>query len=83
MGISRYIFFSIHNCDRHPEVPLMTIKSSTEEFLKKSGLNYTVFRLCGFMQASPIPLPPPPLLLQKRPRKQVSLAWNKGWPPVD
>ncbi|KAK9852100.1 hypothetical protein WJX84_009439, partial [Apatococcus fuscideae] len=51
MGISRYIFFSIHNCDRHPEVPLMTIKNSTEEFLKASGLNFTIFRLCGFMQA--------------------------------
>lgn len=51
MGISRYIFFSIHNCDRHPEVPLMTIKNSTEEFLQSSGLNFTIFRLCGFMQA--------------------------------
>lgn len=50
MGISRYIFFSIHNCDRHPEVPLMTIKNSTEEFLQSSGLNFTIFRLCGFMQ---------------------------------
>lgn len=50
MGIQRYIFFSIHNCERHPEVPLMLIKSCTEEYLRKSGLNFTIFRLCGFMQ---------------------------------
>lgn len=51
MGIQRYLFFSILNCDRHPEVPLMNIKRCTEEFLAASGLNFTVFRLCGFMQA--------------------------------
>jgi uncharacterized protein YbjT (DUF2867 family) len=51
MGIQRYVFFSIHNCTQHPEVPLMQIKSCTEKFLAESGLNYTVFRLCGFMQA--------------------------------
>jgi uncharacterized protein YbjT (DUF2867 family) len=51
MGISRYLFFSIFNCDKHPEVPLMNIKACTEDFLKQSGLNYTVLRLCGFMQA--------------------------------
>ncbi len=50
MGIQRYIFFSIFNCDRHPEVPLMNIKAATEEFLQASSLNYTVLRLCGFMQ---------------------------------
>eukprot|EP00210_Caulerpa_lentillifera_P005541 g5300.t1 len=51
MGIKRYIFFSIFNCEKHPEVPLMNIKSCTEDFLKDSGLNFTIFRLCGFMQA--------------------------------
>ena len=50
MGIQRYIFFSIHNCERHPEVPLMLIKSCTEDYLRQSGLDYTIFRLCGFMQ---------------------------------
>jgi uncharacterized protein YbjT (DUF2867 family) len=45
-----YIFCSILHCDRHPEVPLMSIKHCTEQFLASSGLNYTVFRLCGFMQ---------------------------------
>lgn len=46
----RYIFFSILHCDKHPEVPLMNIKYCTEQFLKESGVNYTIFRLCGFMQ---------------------------------
>jgi uncharacterized protein YbjT (DUF2867 family) len=50
MGIQRYVFFSIHNCEKHPEVPLMLIKSCTEKFLQTSGLNYTIFRNCGFMQ---------------------------------
>ena len=50
MGIQRYLFFSIFNCDKHPEVPLMNIKHCTEQFLETSGLNYTVLRCCGFMQ---------------------------------
>lgn len=28
----------------------MNIKACTEEYLKTSGLDYTVLRLCGFMQ---------------------------------
>lgn len=51
MGIQRYMFFSIYNCDKYPEVPLMNIKSCTEKFLQASGLNQTTFRLCGFHQA--------------------------------
>ncbi len=50
MGIQRYIFFSIFNCDKYPEVPLMNIKSCTEKYLESSGLNATTFRLCGFHQ---------------------------------
>lgn len=48
-----YVFCSILHCDKHPEVPLMSIKHCTEQFLASSGLNYTVFRLCGFMQVGP------------------------------
>ena len=55
MGIQRYLFFSIHNCDKHAEVPLMRIKATTEKYLQQSGLNYTVLRLCGFMQVNPVP----------------------------
>ncbi|KAF5198172.1 3-beta hydroxysteroid dehydrogenase/isomerase, partial [Thalictrum thalictroides] len=50
MGIQKYVFYSIHNCDNHPEVPLMEIKYCTEKFLQDSGLNYVIVRLCGFMQ---------------------------------
>ena len=49
-GIDRYIFFSILNAEKHPEVPLMEIKHCIELFLAESGLNYTVLRLGGFMQ---------------------------------
>lgn len=28
----------------------MNIKHCTEQYLAASGLNYTIFRLCGFMQ---------------------------------
>mmetsp|Transcript_4995 Transcript_4995/g.10779 ORF Transcript_4995/g.10779 Transcript_4995/m.10779 type:complete len:366 (+) Transcript_4995:108-1205(+) len=51
MGIQRYVFFSIYNCDKYPEVPLMNIKKCTEKYLEASGLNHTTFRLCGFHQA--------------------------------
>jgi uncharacterized protein YbjT (DUF2867 family) len=46
----RYIFYSILDCEKHPSVPLMDIKSHTEKFIKESGLNYTILRPCGFMQ---------------------------------
>jgi uncharacterized protein YbjT (DUF2867 family) len=48
--VDRYIFFSILNAEKHPEVPLMDIKHCTELFLKESGLNYTILQLAGFMQ---------------------------------
>ena len=46
-GVERYIFFSIINADKYPEVPLMDIKRCTELFLAESGLNYTVLQLAG------------------------------------
>lgn len=49
-GIDRYIFFSMINAEQYPEVPLMKIKHCTELFLEQTQLNYTVFRLSGFMQ---------------------------------
>lgn len=49
-GVDRYIFFSILNADKYPEVPLMNIKRCTELFLAESGLNYTILQLAGFMQ---------------------------------
>lgn len=49
-GVERFIFFSILGAGDYPDVPLMEIKSCTEKFLEESGLNYTIFRPCGFMQ---------------------------------
>ena len=49
-GVERYIFFSIIDAEKYPEVPLMNIKQCTELFLAESGLNYTILRLAGFMQ---------------------------------
>lgn len=49
-GVERYIFFSILDAQKYPEVPLMDIKRCTELFLAESGLNYTILRLAGFMQ---------------------------------
>jgi uncharacterized protein YbjT (DUF2867 family) len=49
-NVERFIFFSILDAERYPNVPLMEIKRCTEEFLKESGLNYTILRPCGFMQ---------------------------------
>jgi uncharacterized protein YbjT (DUF2867 family) len=51
MKIQRFLFFSVNQCDQYEDVPLMDIKYKTERFLAESGLNYTTFRLCGFMQA--------------------------------
>ncbi|KAL8142545.1 hypothetical protein V2J09_015577 [Rumex salicifolius] len=50
MGVQKFVFFSIHNCDKHPEVPLMEIKYCTEKFLQDTGLPHITIRLCGFMQ---------------------------------
>ena len=49
-NIERYIFLSILDAEKYPDVPLMQIKHCTELFLKESGLNYTILRPCGFLQ---------------------------------
>jgi uncharacterized protein YbjT (DUF2867 family) len=49
-GVERFIFFSILNAEKYPNVPLMEIKRCTELFLEEAGLNYTILRPCGFMQ---------------------------------
>ncbi|HEY9910102.1 MAG TPA: SDR family oxidoreductase [Thermosynechococcaceae cyanobacterium] len=48
--IDRFIFFSILDAEKYPNVPLMDIKHCTEKFLAESGLNYTILRPCGFLQ---------------------------------
>lgn len=49
-GVERYIFFSILDAEKYPNVPLMEIKRCTELFLSEAGMNYTILRPCGFMQ---------------------------------
>ncbi len=49
-GIERYVFCSILDAQKYPQVPLMQIKHCTELFLAESGLNYTTLKLSGFMQ---------------------------------
>ena len=48
--VDRFIFFSLLDAEKYPDVPLMEIKRCTELFLAEADLNYTVLRLCGFMQ---------------------------------
>nr|QVY57918.1 hypothetical protein [Betaphycus gelatinus] len=48
--IKRYIFFSILNANRYPDIPLMSMKLQIENRLIYSGLNYTIFPLVGFFQ---------------------------------
>lgn len=49
-GVERFIFFSILDAEKYPQVPLMDMKTCTEKFLAESGLNYTILRLSGFFQ---------------------------------
>jgi uncharacterized protein YbjT (DUF2867 family) len=48
--VERFIFFSLLDAEKYPDVPLMEIKRCTELFLVEAELNYTILRLCGFMQ---------------------------------
>lgn len=49
-NIQRYVFFSILNAEKYPNVPLMDIKYCTEKFLAATNLNYTILKPCGFFQ---------------------------------
>merc|ERR1719215_1956199 len=50
MEVQRYVFLSIKDCDKYPNVPLMKIKYLTEKLLAKSSLRHTILRGTGFMQ---------------------------------
>lgn len=48
--VERFVFFSILNAEKYPNVPLMDIKCCTEKYLALTDLNYTVLKPCGFFQ---------------------------------
>nr|YP_009397007.1 hypothetical protein [Spyridia filamentosa]ARW66193.1 hypothetical protein [Spyridia filamentosa] len=48
--IKHYIFFSILNAYKYPNIPLMSLKASIENCLIDSRINYTVFNLPSFFQ---------------------------------
>jgi uncharacterized protein YbjT (DUF2867 family) len=51
LKIKRFIFFSILNAEKYPNVRFMKMKIKIEEYLKESKIKYTIFRVGGFYQA--------------------------------
>ena len=49
-NIKRYVFFSIANNEKFPNIPLMRLKSVVEKLLRTSEVPYTIFQLSGFYQ---------------------------------
>lgn len=49
-GVKRLVFFSLLNAATYPNVPLMEIKSCTEQWLKASDLDFTILQCAAFMQ---------------------------------
>lgn len=49
-NIKRYIFFSILNCYKYKEIPLMYLKLMIEKKLKNTSINYSIFSTAGFFQ---------------------------------
>jgi len=50
MEIQRYVFMSIKDCDKFPDVPGMQIKYLMEKLLAKSKMRTTVLRTSGYFQ---------------------------------
>lgn len=48
--IQRFVFFSILNADKYPEIPLMAWKHKIEEQLRQTQIKYTIFYMAGFFQ---------------------------------
>lgn len=50
VGIERFISFSILNGEKYASVPLINLKLKLENYIKNSGIKYTIFYLGGFFQ---------------------------------
>nr|YP_009244471.1 hypothetical protein Gchil_052 [Agarophyton chilense]AMK96713.1 hypothetical protein Gchil_052 [Agarophyton chilense]ASP44608.1 hypothetical protein [Agarophyton chilense]UAD84358.1 hypothetical protein [Agarophyton chilense] len=48
--VKRYIFFSILDAEQYSEIPLMRMKTIIADYLRRSGIDYTIFNLAGFFQ---------------------------------
>nr|YP_063656.1 Ycf39 [Gracilaria tenuistipitata var. liui]AAT79731.1 conserved hypothetical plastid protein [Gracilaria tenuistipitata var. liui] len=48
--VRRYIFFSIFASEQYNEIPLMRMKTIIANYLRQSGIDYTIFNLAGFFQ---------------------------------
>jgi uncharacterized protein YbjT (DUF2867 family) len=49
-NIKRYIFFSIANNEKFPNITLIRLKTVIENVLKTSEIPYTIFQISGFYQ---------------------------------
>lgn len=49
-GIKRLIFFSVLNGKKYKNVPLVQLKLELEQYIRESGVPYTIFYLSGFFQ---------------------------------
>lgn len=49
-NIKHYIFFSILNSNKYPNIPLIRLKLLIEYRLKQSNIAYSIFNLAGFFQ---------------------------------
>nr|YP_009369822.1 conserved hypothetical plastid protein [Boldia erythrosiphon]ARO90510.1 conserved hypothetical plastid protein [Boldia erythrosiphon] len=49
-NIKKFIFCSLKNAELYDNIPLAKLKLDIEEYLKKSELSYTIFKIEGFFQ---------------------------------
>nr|YP_011007507.1 hypothetical protein V2496_pgp012 [Sporochnus bolleanus]WAM64936.1 hypothetical protein [Sporochnus bolleanus] len=49
--LKRFIFLSILNSEKYPDIALMKMKYQIEKLLKISGIPFTIFKYAGFFQA--------------------------------
>ncbi len=47
-GVKNFAFVSVIKADKAPKIPMLHAKAMFEEELKKSGLNYVIFRPTGY-----------------------------------